>query len=71
LPFDPEGRVVIPEELRAHAAIDGEALFVGGGRNRFQIWCPEVFERHRLEAIERARSRGATLPLQPRVEVRP
>lgn len=63
LPFDPEGRVVLPEELLEHAQIRDEALFVGRGV-RFQVWNPETYKRHRGEAFERVRARGATLPLR-------
>ncbi|MEO5336952.1 MAG: division/cell wall cluster transcriptional repressor MraZ [Magnetospirillum sp. WYHS-4] len=63
LPFDPEGRIVLPKELADHAGIDGEALFVGRG-TRFQIWEPAVYETHRRQAFERARSRGATFKLR-------
>ena len=41
LPFDGEGRVLLPEELRAHAGITTLATFVGMG-NIFQIWEPEA-----------------------------
>jgi MraZ protein len=67
LPFDPEGRVVLPAELISYAGIDGDALFVGRGV-RFQIWSPAAYEQHRGGAIERARSRGATLTLRRPVE---
>ena len=64
LAFDPEGRVSLPAELIDHAGITGEVAFVGRG-TRFQIWDPAAHEVHRGEAIARARSRGATLPLRP------
>jgi MraZ protein len=61
LPFDSEGRVVLPEELAAHAAITESAAFVGLGRT-FQIWEPEAHKRHQSEMRERARRQGTTLP---------
>ncbi len=64
LPFDPEGRVVLPAELLEHAGISGEAMFVGRG-GRFQVWDPETYRAHSKQAFERARARGATLPLKP------
>ena len=67
LPFDPEGRVVLPSELIQHAEIDDQAFFVGRG-GRFQIWSPGAYEAHRGQAFERARSRGATLRLRPASE---
>lgn len=64
LPFDTEGRVVLPPALLNHAGISDEALFVGQGE-RFQIWNAESYEQHLSEAMERARSSGATLPMAP------
>jgi MraZ protein len=64
LPFDPEGRIVLPGELVEHAGIDGEALFVGRGV-RFQIWNPDTYQADRADAFARARARGATLALRP------
>ena len=63
LPFDPEGRVVLPEELLVHAGIDAEAVFVGRGA-RFQIWSPAAYEPRRKTAFERARTSGTTLRLR-------
>lgn len=67
LPFDPEGRVVLPDELIEHAGIDGEALFVGRGKG-FRIWAPETYRQQQRAAFERARARGATLSLRPERE---
>lgn len=63
LPFDPEGRIVLPKELSEFANLDGQALFVGRGA-RFQIWEPGAYENQRNQAFERARARGATLKLR-------
>ena len=57
LPFDPEGRVVLPAALAAHAGIADRAAFVGRG-NRFQIWAPEAFQAHQDEALEALRRRA-------------
>ncbi len=64
LSFDSEGRVVLPGELCTHAEITNEALFVGRG-SRFQIWSPELYEKHRGTAFARAREKGTTLNLGP------
>ncbi len=61
LPFDPEGRVALPQILMEHAGLGTEAVFAGRGR-RFQIWQPEAYEENNRETFERVRSRGATLP---------
>lgn len=39
---DTEGRINLPEELRNHAKLNGQALFAGHIRS-FQIWNPELF----------------------------
>ncbi len=65
LPFDPEGRIVLPADLVNAAGLGGEAMFVGRGQ-RFQIWEPKAYESVRGPAFERARARGTTLPLRPR-----
>lgn len=61
LPFDAEGRIVIPESLIAHAAIDEQAVFVGLGR-KFQIWNLAAFEKRREEARAQVRDKNLTLP---------
>jgi MraZ protein len=61
LPFDGEGRIVLPEALSAHAGITENAAFVGLGRT-FQIWEPQRFEKHQQDLRERARRQGTTLP---------
>ena len=63
LPFDPEGRVVLPKELLDFAGITDKVLFVGRGA-RLQMWEPSAYEINRKRAFERARSRGATLRLR-------
>ena len=54
LKVDGEGRIVLPEELRRHAKLDGEVTFVGLG-HKFQIWQPQGFEAFRAEARARAK----------------
>lgn len=60
LMFDSDGRIVLPEDLRAHANITDEATFVGMGR-KFQIWEPRAYEAFRAEALEQARAHGDLL----------
>jgi len=59
LPFDGEGRIILPPALAEHASITDRAAFVGRG-TRFQIWAPEAFEKHQASAIEALRSRLRT-----------
>ena len=42
--LDKEGRAVLPQHLRDHAALNGEGLFAGVGHS-FQIWNPAEFAR--------------------------
>ncbi len=56
LPFDSEGRIVIPPALADHAGISDRATFVGRG-NRFQIWAPDAFQDHQGQAIDALRQR--------------
>jgi MraZ protein len=66
LPYDPEGRVILPKSLMDHANLLEEAVFVGRG-SRFQIWSPAAYEAHNEQAFARARARGATLPLRAKI----
>lgn len=54
---DKEGRILIPENLVAHAGLTEAVLFMGIGPT-FQIWEPAAAERRRAEA--RIRSRDLT-----------
>jgi MraZ protein len=60
LPFDGEGRIILPEILARHAGITGDAAFVGRGAT-FQIWNPATFEAHAEKARERVKNQ-TTLP---------
>ncbi len=64
LPFDPEGRIVVPGELLEMADVTTEARFVGRV-NFFQIWNPASHEEHRHRGLDQARARGVTLPPRP------
>lgn len=61
VPFDGEGRVVLPKELLEAAGITDRAAFVGKGRT-FQIWEPNALYRIKAAARERAREQRLTLP---------
>ena len=56
LPFDSEGRIVLPASLAEPAGISDRATFVGRG-SRFQIWAPEAYARHEKAAVEALRAR--------------
>ncbi len=52
VPFDGDGRVILPLGLRQEAGIEDAATFVGIGK-RFQIWAPD-----RLAAYKEKRGAG-------------
>jgi len=60
---DREGRILIPDQLAAHAGLNEAVVFMGMG-SIFQIWEPAAAERRRAEA--RARARGLAPPGAPR-----
>ncbi len=61
LPFDGEGRIVLPPALIEFSGLGEQAAFVGLGR-KFQIWDPATFEKRKTEARERVKTQGLTLP---------
>jgi MraZ protein len=64
LPFDPEGRIVLPKEHLRHAGITDTALFAGQG-SQMNIWQPDAHGDNMAQVFERARARGVVLPLGP------
>lgn len=61
LPFDGEGRVVLPESLLEQAGIKGQGIFVGKGET-FEVWEPTAFRAHEAAARELAKARRMALP---------
>ena len=49
LPFDGEGRVLLPESLIAQAELKDAAMFVGKG-STFEIWEPKTFQNYAARA---------------------
>lgn len=62
LPFDGEGRVMLPEQLISQAGIEDKAVFVGKGAT-FEIWRPELFETYSAKARDLAQRQRANLRL--------
>lgn len=60
LPFDPEGRVTLPEELLTAGNIAEMAVFVGKGKT-FEIWNPEAHAAHAEAARKLARAQRSRL----------
>lgn len=61
LPFDGDGRIVLPEALVGFAEIGEQAAFVGMGA-KFQVWNPASLEKRREEARASVKSGGLTIP---------
>jgi MraZ protein len=61
LEHDADGRLVLPEDLIAHASLVDSMTCLGMG-GFFQIWEPEAAKRRVAEARMRVRERGMTLP---------
>ncbi|MCB1556826.1 MAG: division/cell wall cluster transcriptional repressor MraZ [Alphaproteobacteria bacterium] len=61
LPFDGEGRVILPPDLMDFGGIGDQVAFVGMGR-KFQLWAPAAFEARKIDAREEIRAKGLTLP---------
>ena len=62
LPFDGDGRIILPQHLCEHAGITDQAAFIGRGAT-FQIWEPERLRLFQAAARERARDARARLAL--------
>ncbi|MEI6985065.1 MAG: MraZ family transcriptional regulator [Rhodospirillaceae bacterium] len=60
LPFDSEGRIVLPQDFCDFANIGEEAAFVGR-RKTFQIWQPKALTAHESGMREMARSQDISL----------
>lgn len=65
LPFDSEGRIIIPENLIAFAKLADKACFVGKGQT-FEIWHPESFAEHYEKAKSMAQEKRQLLRLTKR-----
>ncbi len=65
LPWDPEGRISLPEDILAHAGITESVTFVGKGQT-FQIWQPEAYKAVEAEIRAKALISRPTLPLRPK-----
>ncbi len=61
LPWDGDGRVMLPTELVEFSELNEKATFVGMGR-KFQIWSPSVFEARRESARQSVKSKNMTIP---------
>ncbi len=60
LPFDGEGRVILPKTLIEHAGLLDQVCFVGKGVV-FEIWHPAKFDMHLASARQIAQNNRLTL----------
>jgi MraZ protein len=65
LGVDADGRIVLPEALRAHAGLQSSVTFVGLG-DKFQMWEPGRFEERRARARDKVRDTRRLLGGAPR-----
>ena len=56
--IDKLGRVLLPSNLRTHAALDGEVLWCGSGEF-MELWNPGDFAALRSQLLETPESRAA------------
>lgn len=63
LPFDAEGRVLLPESLLETAKLKEQAVFVGKGQT-FEIWEPKHFADYAEKARTLAKQHRGALSLQ-------
>ncbi len=49
--IDPDGRLVLPQKLRAKIGLDSEAYFIAAG-DTFQIWKPRTYEEKEIGKTE-------------------
>lgn len=63
LPFDGDGRIVLPGDLIDFCGVAEQATFVGMGR-KFQIWDKAAFDGRKAQARDNVKKQGMTLPKQ-------
>lgn len=67
LPFDGEGRVMLPENILEEAGITDQAVFVGKGAT-FEIWEPKAYAAYAEKARDLAKQQRASLRLTTKKE---
>jgi MraZ protein len=61
LSIDPEGRIVLPEDMLSLAGITEQVAFVGLSKT-FQIWEPEALKAHQDHMRQLKREQGMAVP---------
>jgi MraZ protein len=67
LDVDKSGRILIPQQLREFAGLDGDAVLVGQG-DYFEIWAPKLWQQqvNQVQDAEANTQRFAALDLKTR-----
>lgn len=60
LPFDPEGRVILPADLISKNSLEDQVCFVGKGAT-FEIWHPDLFNEYNVKAAALAKNQRGLL----------
>ena len=55
LPFDSDGRVILPKNLMEFAGIKDKAVFIGKGQT-FEVWEPKLFNEYVKDAREKIKN---------------
>jgi len=61
LPFDSDGRIILPAHLIKSANLSDKAAFVGLGK-KFQIWSPEIISKRKEEARRNVKDKSLIIP---------
>ncbi len=65
LPFDGEGRIILPEVLMKELGITTDIIFAGKGKT-FEMWAPKAFLAHAKTAREQAMEKRGLLRALPK-----
>ncbi|MFL2679624.1 MAG: division/cell wall cluster transcriptional repressor MraZ [Alphaproteobacteria bacterium] len=64
LPFDKDGRIILPKKLITHAGITVNVMFVGLGPT-FQMWNPTSYEDKKYQMLQNAKNKKINPRLKP------
>lgn len=64
LPFDADGRVLLPEACLKHAALTEQVTFAGHGKY-FRLWNPAAYESYKAAQRAKMAATGKSLRLKP------
>ena len=64
LPFDKDGRIILPKKLITHAGITANVMFVGLGPT-FQMWNPTSYENKKYKMLQNSKNKKINPRLKP------